>query len=77
GKWLDENLDHRMLLQKGDPAIASLAGLGEEIIVTENAPTAENLAKLIYVKMKETGLRPEEVRLWETPSSCAAYGESL
>jgi 6-pyruvoyltetrahydropterin/6-carboxytetrahydropterin synthase len=38
-------------------------------------PTAENIAKLIYRHAREQSLPVTEVRLWETPSSFAAYRE--
>ena len=50
-------LDHRML---------------NEIEGLEN-PTAENIARVIFDAAKDAGLPVAEVRLWETPSSCAGY----
>src|SRR5207302_319700 len=49
--YLDEALDHRLLLQQGDPACAALAGIGEPIVTLEVPPTAENLAKLVYEQL--------------------------
>src|SRR5207248_8318999 len=34
-RYLDEALDHRMLLQQGDPACAALAGIGETFVALE------------------------------------------
>ena len=36
-------------------------------------PTAENIAKLIFDHARGKGLPVIEVRLWETPTSYAAY----
>src|SRR6185295_11715635 len=46
--WIDENLDHRMLLHKSDPAVPILRNLGEPMFLMEENPTAENIAKLIF-----------------------------
>ena len=73
-RYLDEALDHRMLLQKGDPACAALAGIGEPFVTLDVAPTAENLAKLIYDQLVRFGLPVDEVRLEEQPGSVASYG---
>jgi|SRR5438067_2192018 len=72
--YLDEALDHRMLLQQGDPACAALAGIGEQFVTLEAPPTAENLARLIYEQLVRSGLPVAEVRLEEQPGSTAAYG---
>jgi 6-pyruvoyltetrahydropterin/6-carboxytetrahydropterin synthase len=36
-------------------------------------PTAENIAKLIFEHARSQKLPVTEVRLWETPTSFAAY----
>src|SRR4051812_5528896 len=43
GAWIANELDHRMLLEQGDPAIAALRGIGEALVELPAAPTAENL----------------------------------
>src|SRR5258708_1686267 len=48
GGWIDETLDHKMLLHKNDPVLAFLREQGEPILVMEVNPTAENIAKLIF-----------------------------
>jgi 6-pyruvoyltetrahydropterin/6-carboxytetrahydropterin synthase len=73
-RYLDEALDHRMLLQNGDPACAALAGIGEPFVTLDVPPTAENLAKLIYDQLVRFGLPIAEVRLEEQPGSIASYG---
>ena len=74
--WVDENLDHRMLLCEDDSLIPLLKEAGEPIFVMKANPTAENIAQLIFHAAAEHGLRPTEVRLWETPNGCATYSES-
>lgn len=73
--WIDETLDHRMLLHRADPLVPVLRERGELFYVMEENPTAENIAKLIYRQARAQGLPVCEVRLWETPTSCATYRE--
>jgi 6-pyruvoyltetrahydropterin/6-carboxytetrahydropterin synthase len=71
--WLDRELDHRMILARADPLAEVLAEQGEPIVLLDENPTAENLAKLIYERAQALELPVIEVRLWETPTSAAAY----
>jgi 6-pyruvoyltetrahydropterin/6-carboxytetrahydropterin synthase len=71
--WVDANLDHRMLLCREDPAVAVLREMNEPVYLFDGNPTAENIAREIFEKSREQGLAISEVRLWETPSSYAAY----
>jgi 6-pyruvoyltetrahydropterin/6-carboxytetrahydropterin synthase len=72
-RWIDEELDHRMLLCHDDPVVPFLQKLGEPIHLMETNPTAENIAKLIYDYTLEQGFPVVEVRLWETPRCYATY----
>jgi 6-pyruvoyltetrahydropterin/6-carboxytetrahydropterin synthase len=71
--WIDENLDHRMILKNDDPYAALLKAQGEPVFVIEDNPTAEALAKLIFLKARELGLPVSRVRMWETSDSFAAF----
>lgn len=71
--WVDANLDHRMVLCRKDPVVPALTELGEPLYLMDDNPTAENLARQVYVWTREQGLNVTEVRLWETPSSRATY----
>ena len=73
-RWIDENLDHRMILHRDDPAVPALRQLGEPLVLLDTNPTAENIAKLIFDYAREQGFPVVEVRLWETPHCCAEYG---
>jgi 6-pyruvoyltetrahydropterin/6-carboxytetrahydropterin synthase len=73
GAWIDEELDHRMILHRDDPALPELRRLGEPVVVLDVNPTAENLAKLIYDHAARNGLSVTEVVLWETENSFATY----
>lgn len=71
--WIDQNLDHKMLLNESDPLILILKEAKEPIFLLSGNPTAENIAKLIFEETKRLGLPVIEVKLWETPDSCAVY----
>lgn len=71
--WIDETLDHRMLLNQQDPIVAILQKMDEPIFLLPQNPTAENIAQLIFEKIEQLGFPVEAVRLWETPDSCATY----
>ena len=71
--WVDDNLDHKMLLSKADPAIPPLQALGEPLFLMDENPTAENIAKLIWRATEDAGFKISEVRLWETPTSRATF----
>jgi 6-pyruvoyltetrahydropterin/6-carboxytetrahydropterin synthase len=71
--WIDANLDHRMLLRSDDPILPVLKKMQEPYFEMPENPTAENIARLIYNHARSQGLPVVEVRLWETPSSCATY----
>jgi 6-pyruvoyltetrahydropterin/6-carboxytetrahydropterin synthase len=71
--WIDENLDHRMILNRNDPAIGALQKLGEPLYLIDANPTAENIAKLIHDFAASQGFPVVETRLWETPNCHATY----
>ena len=75
-KWIDENLDHRMILNRNDPARPMLEQLGEPMFLIDENPTAENIAKLIYDYGRRQGFPIREVHLWETPRCMATYRSS-
>ncbi|MCH2596492.1 MAG: 6-carboxytetrahydropterin synthase [Pirellulales bacterium] len=71
--WIDENLDHRMILNREDPVVPILQDMGEPLYLLSQNPTAENIAKLIYEENRSQGVPIVEVRLWETPRCFASY----
>ena len=73
GGWIDEQLDHRMILERTDPLVAILQQQGEPLFLMEASPTAENLAKLIYDLAASRGFPIVECQLWESAQSWAAY----
>ena len=74
--WLDQNLDHRLLLQRSDPYVALLQAQNEPLFLMESNPTAENIARLIFEEAKRRGFPVVEVELWETPRASASYREA-
>ena len=73
--WIDETLDHRMILHQDDPLRETLEKAGEPVFAMATNPTAENIAKLIYDTAKSKKLPVSSVTLWETPNSFATYCE--
>jgi 6-pyruvoyltetrahydropterin/6-carboxytetrahydropterin synthase len=73
--WIDEKLDHKMILHRNDPILPALQKLNEPLFLLDVNPTAENIAKLIYDQAKQHGFPVVEVSLWETPNSYATYRE--
>ncbi len=75
-RWIDETLDHTMLLCRDDPILPVLVENGERVHVMDENPTAENIARLIFKRAQEVGLPVVEVTLWETPRCRATYTET-
>lgn len=71
--WIDNTLDHRMLLHKDDPVLAFLRQQGEPVHVMDVNPTAENIARLIYDYTVAQGFPVVEVQLWETDHCFATF----
>ena len=71
--WIDETLDHRMLLHRDDPVLPALRAQGEPVFVMDVNPTAENIARLIFEFARGQGFPVTEVKLWETESCYATY----
>jgi 6-pyruvoyltetrahydropterin/6-carboxytetrahydropterin synthase len=74
-KWVDEQLDHKMILRKDDTLAKILKDLKEPYFLMEENPTAENLAKLVFDFAKSKKLPVRSVTFWETVSSSATYSE--
>lgn len=80
GGWLDENWDHTMILQRGDPLIKALQSIDEPfrpIYILNYAPTAENMARHLFDAAQEL-LRGHfilvaRVRIFETPTCWADW----
>ena len=71
--WIDDHLDHKLILCKDDPALPALRRLKEPVFVIDVNPTAEHLVRLIYDEVARRRFPVTAVRLWETASSFATY----
>jgi 6-pyruvoyltetrahydropterin/6-carboxytetrahydropterin synthase len=71
--WIDDNLDHRMILHRHDPVLPILEKMNEPVYVVDVNPTAENIARLIYDFAHKQSFPVSEVLLWETDSCYATY----
>jgi 6-pyruvoyltetrahydropterin/6-carboxytetrahydropterin synthase len=75
--WVDDTLDHRMILHEKDPLRSALEKAGEPLFFLPTNPTAENIARLIFETAESKKLPVTEVTLWETPNSFATYKKSV
>ena len=73
GNWIDDTLDHTMLLHEDYPLVPILQAKKERHYLMKENPTAENIAKLIFDTARSKGLPVSEVTLWETENSFATY----
>lgn len=73
GKWIDENLDHTLILSRCDPIAKILSDMGERYLAIDCNPTAERIAELLFDRAKEFGLNVTEVQVWESESSMASF----
>lgn len=71
--WLDENLDHKMVLAEEDPLVPVLAEMDEPMFLMKCPPTAENFAKLIFDLVQDRGYPVRKVVFWETDKCAAAF----
>ncbi len=71
--WVDQTLDHRVLLRQDDSLVPVLQQAGEPLYLMDRNPTAEAIAEAIYCFAEKKELPVLEVRLWETPQSSATY----
>ena len=71
--WIDQHLDHRMILHRDDPVVPILEGMGEPLYLLDVNPTAEHIARLIHDVAADHGFPVIETKLWETPRCFATY----
>ena len=71
--WIDNELDHKMLLRHDDPLARALEALGEPVFLVDSNPTAERIARLIFDYTKAQGFAVVRVTVWETSTSFAEY----
>jgi len=74
--WIDDTLDHKMILHRDDPMLPELLKRNEPVVVIDSNPTAETIARMIFDYTKAADLPVVEVTLWETENSFATYRPS-
>lgn len=72
-KWVDNELDHKMLLNEKDPLVKILRDLGEPVVTMKGNPTAEAIARFIFDYAQSQKLPVANVRVWETVNFFAEY----
>jgi 6-pyruvoyltetrahydropterin/6-carboxytetrahydropterin synthase len=74
--WIDDNLDHKSILNADDPLRRPLEAMGEPIYVLDANPTTENLARLLFDKARSLGVPVVETTVWENDANVAVYSEA-
>ena len=70
------SLDHTFIIEKGSLRCETLRALKEEgfsLFQVPFRPTAENLARYFYQRMKARGYAVKQAEVYETPVNCAVY----
>jgi len=84
GAWIDQFLDHGMILCTRDPLVQEWRrwaneGTKHKVYMMTRNPTAENIAELIYVEgnrlLNHYGVHVVRVKIQETPNCSATYEE--
>jgi 6-pyruvoyltetrahydropterin/6-carboxytetrahydropterin synthase len=71
--FVEEQLDHQLLLEEHDPLVPMLRAMNEPFRAVRFRPTAENLARILFEHAESAGLPVIEVRLEEQPGSVATF----
>ncbi|MCD8018016.1 MAG: 6-carboxytetrahydropterin synthase [Clostridiales bacterium] len=77
-KELTDSMDHRLILEAGSLKETTMTALREEgfcMVELPFRPTAEQLARFFYGKLKERSFPVYNVSVYETPVNCATYQE--
>ncbi|MCM8776283.1 MAG: 6-carboxytetrahydropterin synthase, partial [Candidatus Omnitrophica bacterium] len=64
GAWIEEVLDHKMILCEKDPLVPMLQQAGEKMVLIKENPTAEILARWIYQEARKMRLPVSKITLW-------------
>lgn len=75
-EWLDREIDHTLLLHRDDPVLPVLQSAGERVRAVDHNPTAENIARMIFEFVADTGYPVVDVTVWETETSHASYSRA-
>ncbi len=74
GRWISENIDHTLLLNKDDPIALALRERSERFMKLDGNPTAERIARMLFDVAKGFDLPIRSVDVWESESSKASFG---
>lgn len=75
-KKIADDLDHRLIYEKGSLRSATEKALTDEgfaLTAVDFRPTAENFAKYIFDLLSAEGYSVKRVTVYETPNNCAVY----
>ena len=72
-KWVDAELDHKMILSERDPILKAMKEHEQPFVTLAGNPTAEAIAKHVFAYCRSQKLPVASVTLWETPTSHASY----
>ena len=73
-----EEFDHSLIYEKGSLKESTVLALKDEnfkMIQIDVRPTAENFARIIFDRLRNTELPVHSVTVYETPDNCAVYEE--
>lgn len=68
--------DHMLIIEKNTlkaETVQALENEGFKMVVLDFRPTAENLAKYFFDRMKLRGYEIKSATVYETPNNCASY----
>ncbi|MDR2346430.1 MAG: 6-carboxytetrahydropterin synthase QueD [Planctomycetaceae bacterium] len=77
GEWINDNLDHRVILCEKDPLVKLLLQYNEPVYILSDNPTAENLARIIFNRCESLKLPVVSVKFWETDNCCAEFNSDF
>ena len=81
GEWVDENWDHMTILNSEDELRNTVGHVDNVFVFNDENPTAEVMARFLYDKFvgefKACYVRLDKIRVWETPTCWAEYGEKI
>lgn len=72
--WIDEHLDHGLIIQRTDPLVEVLvnSSIQTKVYLLDGPPTAENILQEIYWEVsRRSRCTIVQARLWETSNSWA------
>ena len=74
-RWIDEEIDHNMLLCRDDPLLPMLVERGERVFVMDANPTAENIAVTFWriLEPRISSGTLHSIKLYESDNNFVEY----